>query len=348
MSRFSLALTAAVIAAVLGVRPAIAADLHEAATERIRVHDTLVADAEPGSDDAAMLGRFRWEPAGFDLQLVHDPAEALELVGVLETDADTLAVFPSPLPREGDGEAVNDVVLEWYAAEGVAAGEAAPAILVLDILDGRMLIARAFARTLARQGIHAFVLHMPSYGWRSMDRWAFEGELFFELCTQAVADARRARDAIAALPGVDAERISIQGTSLGGFIASAAAAVDPVFDNAFIMLAGGNLYDMLHDGRREAAMIRHALERAGFVGEKLRELCRRIEPTRLAHRLNPATTWLISAKGDQVVPAANARALAEAASLEEDRHLWLAGDHYSVLLHMPWAARMMSQTILAP
>lgn len=317
-------------------------------TEHYQATDTLMAEAEPGTDAAAMLDQFRWERQTFDVKRIASPSETLQLEGRLKTDAQTMLTFPSPLPREDDGEAVNTVVLEWFAAEGVAADASAPAVLVLDILDGRMLISRAFARALSQQGIHAFVMHMPSYGLRPIDRFMLEGELFFELCTQAVADARRARDVIAALPEVEDDRISIQGTSLGGFIASAAAAVDPVFDNAFILLAGGNLYEMFLNGHREAASIREALARAGFEGERLRELCERIEPTRLAHRLNPATTYLISASNDQVVPAANARALAAAASLGESNHLWLAGDHYSVLLYMPSAARMMIDAIHLP
>lgn len=325
-----------------------AAELNVEAAERFVGQDTLVAEAEPGSDAAAMLGQFSWDAGAFEVQLIREPAEVMSLEGVLATDADALATFPSPLPRDDADAAVNTVVLEWFAAEGAEAEAARPAVLVLDILDGRMRVARAFARTLAQQGIEAFAMHMPSHGWRQIDRFTFDGEVFFELCVQAVADARRARDAIGALPNIDTERISIQGTSLGGFIASAAASVDPVFDNAFIMLAGGNLYDMLHDGRREAAMIRRLMARSGFEGERLRELCERIEPTRLAHRLDPAKTWLISANGDQVVPAPNAQALADAASLDEANHFWLAGDHYSVLLHMPWAVRMIAETILSP
>ncbi len=59
-----------------------------------------------------------------------------------------------------------------------------------------------FARGLQHRGFHTFLLHLPYYGHRR------EGErpddtLFFTLIRQAIADVRRARDAVASLPLVD-------------------------------------------------------------------------------------------------------------------------------------------------
>jgi hypothetical protein len=129
--------------------------------------------------------------------------------------------------------------------------------------------------------------------------------------------------------------ICLQGTSLGGFVASTAAGLDGAFDQVFIMVAGGDLFSMLQNGAKEAAELRSRLEAAGFTGEKLRELMWAVEPTRLAGRLDPQKTWLYSAEQDRVVPIANALALKSAAHLADDHHIRLPGDHVTTLLYLP-------------
>lgn len=313
---------------------------------RYQARDTLNIGDESSPQAKQLLETLAWTPAEFTVSV----RRGVTAVGTpATTDADAVVTFDSPRPRGTEpGQQVNRVVLEWYHAEapldadasgggvGGAAALNAPAVLILHMLDGTMTVERGMARTYAKAGIHAFIMHLPSFGARRIDRSRLDGELFFELCGQAVADARRARDAIAALPRIDAEHISLQGTSLGGFIAASTAAVDAVFDKTFILLAGGNLYDMFTNGQRESRWIRERMEQAGVDDAKLRELCKRLELTYLAHRLVPETTWLISALSDQVVPAANARALAAAAKLEESHHIWVSGDHYTCILHLPW------------
>ncbi|MDH3585267.1 MAG: hypothetical protein OER86_13770, partial [Phycisphaerae bacterium] len=71
----------------------------------------------------------------------------------------------------------------------------------------------------------------------------------------------------------------------------------------------------------------------------------RIEPVHVAHRLDPKRTWLFSAFADQVVPAANARALAAAIGLDNSHHHWISGDHYTAVLNLPWMIRRMARTI---
>ena len=330
-------LAAALFAPLAGVAPAAEPPAKYAASDTLNIGPTASPQA------ANLLKTLAWEPAAFTVN-VHRGVTAVGTAS--PTDADAIVTFDSPRPRDAapgtpgtsPGAGVNRVMLEWYQArgEGGALRLNAPAVLVLHILDGSMVLERGMARILSKQGIHAFIMHMPSFGSRRLDHSRLSGPLFFELCGQSVADARRARDAIAALPRVDAERISIQGTSLGGFIAASTASVDAVFDNTFILLAGGNLYNMFTNGQRESRWIRERLEASGVDDAKLRELCDTLELTYLADRLDPARTWLFSAISDQVVPAANARALAAAAKLEPAHHIWLSGDHYTCVLHLPW------------
>lgn len=306
---------------------------------RYPANDSLRADS--GSELLAQAG---YEPREFVVRLERDdPAD--------EAESPWVARFPSPRPEEGAAEAVNTVVLEWYPAErdGLALREA-PAVLVLHTLDRRLFMARGVARVLAKEGVHAFVMHFPGYGLRRYPEYRSYGDRFFERSAQTIADARRARDAIAAIPGVlaggESGRISIQGTSLGGFYATAASSMDGAFEHTFIFMAGADLHGVLTRGAREAAWVRQSIERHGVTGERLREMCVSIDPAHSADRLDPARTWLYSARADQVVPADCANALAQAVGLDEDHHIWLSGDHYAALLHLPWIAGRMADVIV--
>ena len=108
------------------------------------------------------------------------------------------------------------------------------------------------------------------------------------------------------LPLVDAARISLQGTSLGGFVAATVAGLDGGYDNVFILLAGGDLAGVLARGKRDAAKVRERLVESGMTAEQIGAAMHAIEPTRLAHRYRPDRTWIFSARHDDVVPPGTA------------------------------------------
>ena len=101
------------------------------------------------------------------------------------------------------------------------------------------------------------------------------------------------------------------------------------------MLAGGRLYELLQNGKKDAARVREQLAAAGISGARLKSLAWQIEPTRLAHRVDPQSTWLFSGTFDTVVPPENASALANAASLDETHHVRLPANHYSGIIYLP-------------
>jgi hypothetical protein len=111
------------------------------------------------------------------------------------------------------------------------------------------------------------------------------------------------------------------------------------------MLAGGNLYDMFQRGQREVAQVRRKLEEAGVSDAQLKQLLWHIEPTRVAHRLDPQHTWLFSAEQDQVVPIANAEALARAAHLPKEHHIRVPGNHYTVIVYFPVILQQVTDQI---
>ena len=134
---------------------------------------------------------------------------------------------------------------------------------------------------------------------------------------------------------MDAGRIAVQGTSLGGFVTATAAGLDRGFDSAFILLAGGDLAGIVKNGREDAAKFRKKFAAAGMTEEQVTKPLDSIEPLRLAHRLAPDRTWLYCGLFDDVVPQQHSLRLAEAAGLSEDHHLRLYATHYSGIVFLP-------------
>jgi len=299
--------------------------------------DSVSFVPSPGGADAAALKTLAWEPG--DFAVAERPGDG---------DADAVLTFLTARPS-GDA-ALDTVRLRWFRPDGDAddAKPDPPAVLVIHSLHPDMPIGLGLARGLRARGIHAFLLELPGYGTRVLARRKMTGVTALEESRMAVADVRRAYDAIASRPGIDPARIAVQGTSLGSYFASAAAGLDGCFDRAFLLLSGGDGVGILETGQKDAFHVRRALDHYGYdTHEKLVALIDPVEPLRLAPRLDPATTWMINAQHDTVVPAENARALAEAIGLDDDHHVWMAGNHYTSFLLLPGVLELMVREVNA-
>jgi dienelactone hydrolase len=239
----------------------------------------------------------------------------------------------------------DTVRLRWFMAEGVAEGATAPAVILVHSLHPDLPVATMLARGLSKQGIQSFILELPGYGGRVGPDRQLTGATALIHGRQSITDCRRALDAVAVLPGVDPDNISVQGTSLGSFIATAASGLDQPFAYSFLLLAGGDGVDILERGDKDAFHVRGALQHYGYHGEKLRTLIEPMEPLMLAHRLNQQRTWMFNAEQDRVIPKANADMLAKAIGLTEDHHLWMPGNHYTSFALLPGVLGKMTQVI---
>ena len=286
--------------------------------------DSLGKPADSREDAMMCLAGLCWQPEAFDVACVT----------TTQSGVDAVLRFPSARPT---GDETNDtVVAEWYAVKD-ADGKlvVAPAIVVVHESGRGMTVGRMVARGLRDRGIHSFMIQLPYYGLRRFKNTNAEDHEFAAVMSQGIADVRRTRDAVAVLPGVDRKQISLQGTSLGGFVAATTAGLDSSFSNVFILLAGGNLPQLLTTGTRETAQLRATLEKQGFTGERLHELLHRFEPNRLAHRIDANRLWLYSGTFDTVVPAAQPESFAKAAGLDESHHLRMPATHVSGLIFLP-------------
>lgn len=305
---------------------------------QLAARDSLRPPRDDDQDAADCLRGLTWDRETFSVSV--DSAE--------EGRGDRIVRFPSPVRVSVSPSGASPVAMEWYAARDDAGHPCpAPAIVVVHESGRGMTVGRLFARGFHAQGVHAFLIHLPGYGDRSADRSDRPDAVLLRM-KQGIADVRRARDAVAALPLVDAARVGLQGTSLGGFVAATVAGVDSGFQQTFIVLAGGNLHDVILSGRRDAEKARERLFEAGLDAAAIRRLTRPIEPLRLAHRIRPECTWLYTGRYDDVVPPRCSDALAAAARLPPEHHIRLPADHYSGIVFLPTIILDISTRMKSP
>ncbi len=305
--------------------------------DKFAATDTLACGEDPSEDAKECLAALSWSPNKFMVQL-----EAAQ-----PGNGDFLVRFPSPKPL---GDRTNDLVaMEWYADhDAQGAIRSARAVVVVHESARSMPVGRMIARSLNWQGLHAFLIHLPNYGARRTPGSPSSYERILPMMQQGVADVRRARDAVVALPHVDGTVVGLEGTSLGGFVTATVAGLDRGYDRVFILLAGGNIADVILHGSRDAAKVHEKLLAAGLTDEQIKEAAHRIEPLRLAHRINPATTWLYSGELDTVVPPSSSLAFAKAANLPKDHHVEFAADHYLGIVYLPSAVMQITERMKEP
>jgi hypothetical protein len=299
-----------------------------------RGSDSLATGAESNDDARKCLDGLCWDTGTFDVAI--EKAEG--------NNGDLRVRFPSPLPA---GPACNrDVWMEWYQArDGEGEVCRGPACVVVHESGSGMTVGRIVARGLSAHGVHALMVQMPYYGARRPKEGKAGAEMLVPAVRQAVADVRRARDATAALPLVDASRIAVQGTSLGGFVTATVAGLDEGYDKVFILLAGGDLVGVLEKGKKDAEKVREKLSESGMTEEQIKETLHAIEPTRLAHRYRPECTWIFSGKYDDVVPLSHCQLLADAGKLPEDHHVQMEANHYSGIIYLPMVMARIAEEI---
>ncbi len=298
------------------------------------VADSLNVGEEANADAKECLNGLCWQPSKFRVECSRGTGSI-----------DVWLKYPSPLPS---GVAQNDVVVVEgsLAKDKTGQPKRARAIVVVHESGSGMTVGKLMASGIRDRGLHAFMVQLPYYGQRRGANGRPKGTQVASVMRQAIADVRRARDAVAALPYVDAEHIAVQGTSLGGFVVSNVGALDAGFDSVFILLAGGDLNVMMQNGKREVAQLRRELSDAGIEGESLKSLLQVVEPTRTAHRLRPEHTWLYSAVWDQVVPIENGDVLAKTAKLTPPHHIKLLADHYTGIVYLPLVLDHMQRQVM--
>jgi dienelactone hydrolase len=279
----------------------------------------------PTAAEADVPERFRLAPAVF----------AYELEPLRSDVSYTVAAVRFPSPIVSPDRVNNTVHAEYFLPKGADPARR-PAVIVLHILGADFALSRYLAARLADRGVAALFVKLPYYGER---RPPGEPKRFLSAdvdrsigaMRQGICDVRRAAAWLATRPEVDPAKLGVTGISLGGIIASVAAAVDPTLNRAVFLLAGGDLARILWE-MPEGAKYRALWVESGRTLADLKAMTDPYDPLTYAHRLVGKRLLMIAGNVDKVVPPANTRALWSAAG--RPPILWFDCGHYSALAYL--------------
>ncbi|QGJ70224.1 Abhydrolase domain-containing 18 [Planctomycetales bacterium 10988] len=297
--------------ALCPITSAIAQDSAAGRGSFTRSQPTGWIDYRPAGTESQVPVQFQLPASRFSYQKIAKPnmPDSFEVYDV---------TFPSPIKTPHPLN--NTVHCEYFLTTSpeAATAEKRPGVIVLHILGGDFPLARAFCSYLAQRGVATLFVKMPYYGPRrdpnSRVRMIQEGdpEQTVRGMRQAVLDVRRAAGWLAAQPEVDAEQLGIMGISLGGIVSALTASVEPRFDKAALLLAGGDFSQFPFD-HPELAPLKKKWEAMGYDETKLIRLLKTVDPVTYAANLKGRKVIMLNARYDEIIPPPCTEALWQAA-----------------------------------
>lgn len=234
--------------------------------------------------------------------------------------------FPSALTTKYPEN--NTVHCMWYRPVGPGPF---PTTVVLDILAGDQSLARIQSAYLARKGIACLFVQMAYYGPRRPPNSRVrllspDPKLTLAAIRQTVLDIRRAAAWLAAQSEVDQTRLGVVGTSLGSFMGTLTAEMEPRFKKVAIVLGGGGVVDAFYD-HPQAAPLRALYEALGGTKQKLQDAVAIADPITRAANLKDRQVIMIAASKDEIVPPSACKKMWEA--LGQPKIIWYDAGHYT-------------------
>ena len=265
-------------------------------------------------DQSNVAKRYRLDPYEFEYRL--KPKRELVVSGIEIYDL----TFPSPVKTKYPEN--NTVHAEYWLPKGKGPF---PGVILLDILDGSMIVSHAIATILTSQGIAALCVQLPYYGPRrppGAKVRLVSADINQSLAgiRQAVLDNRCATAWLALRPEIDAKKLGIHGTSLGSFMAALTAEAEPRLHKVSLMLGGGDLVDAYWNDPRAKPYLQ-VVALWGGSKESLKKAIAPADPITYAANLKKRDLLMIAASHDDVVPPAAAKALWAATGRQ--RIIWL-------------------------
>jgi dienelactone hydrolase len=283
-----------------------------------------VVEFEPCPNEKELPARFQLEPHTFTFEQKQLPTSS-------STMRLSKVTFPSPVVTADVNN--NTVHCEFFCPTKPGPK---PAVVVLHILGGDFDLSRLFARALASRGVSALFLIMPYYGPRQQPgsparMISADPRATVQGMTQAVLDIRQAAAWLGAQDDVDREAMGVMGISLGGITAALAAGIEPRFQKACLILAGGDIGQVVWESA-EMAAVRKSWTASGGTRESLCELLKVVDPVTYASKIKGREVLMLNASRDEVVPRACTEALWR--SLGQPTIVWWNAGHYSAARYM--------------
>jgi len=233
----------------------------------------------------------------------------------------------SPTPEN------NTVYCEYYRPEGKGPF---PCVIVLDITGGDQSVSRVLCTHLSRHGVAGLFVQMAYYGPRrppGSKLRLLSTDMFQTAAAirQTVLDLRLATAWMESRPEIDAKRLGILGTSLGSFLASLAAEMEPKLGRVALLLSGGGFIDGYYDNPR-AAEYRKFYELLGGSKDKLAKIIAPYDPITCAASLKSRKVLMLEAMHDEIVPPKMGEAMWRACG-EPEIH-WYNSGHYTSVIYL--------------
>jgi dienelactone hydrolase len=280
---------------------------------------------KPGAEQAQLPPYYRLPEQPFEYQLKHLRKLPENGVEVFEV------TFPSPV--KSPHPANNTVYAEYYRPK---ADQPFPCVIVLDITGGDQALSRMIARNFAQNGVGGLFVQMAYYGPRrppgsNLRLLSYDLEHTSAAIKQTVLDLRRATAWMAARPEINPKRLGIMGTSLGSFMATLTAEMEPQLGRLAVLLGGGGFIDAYWD-HPQALEYRKIYESLGGTKKALQDAIADIDPITRAPLLKNRKVLIIAAKNDEIVPPRMAENLWNATGRQ--RIIWLNAGHYSAAIYL--------------
>jgi dienelactone hydrolase len=239
--------------------------------------------------------------------------------------------FPSPV--ESPHAENNTVHAEYYRPRGAGPF---PAVIVLDITGGDQSLSRNLSTFLAHKGVAALFVQMAYYGPRRppgsrLRLLSPDVPRTMAAVRQTVLDLRVAAAWLESRREVDPKRLGIMGTSLGSFMATLAAEMEPRLGRLAVLLGGGGLVDGYYD-HPQAAPYRRLYEALGGSKEKLAKLIAPADPLTCAANLKARKVLILAGKRDEIVPPRMAEALWRESGRQ--KLVWYDCTHYGAIVYL--------------
>lgn len=287
---------------------------------------------QPAGDEKTIPERYRLPAHPFDWEM----AKKSELAGS-RVEIYRLR-FPSPVKT--DCVENNTVHAEYYRPVGKGPF---PGVIILDITAGNQMLSRSIAAHFASNGVAGLFVQMAYYGPRraaNEDRRLLSPDYRQTMAAirQTVLDLRCAAAWLEARPEIDAKRLGILGTSLGSFMGTLTAEMEPRLRRVAVLLGGGGLADAYYDDPR-AASLRSFYEALGGSKEKLAAALAPVDPLTYAGNLKDRPVLILAGRRDEIVPPKMAEALWQATG--KQKIVWYDCTHYGAALYIVPALRQI-------
>lgn len=279
----------------------------------------------PTGDQTAIPERYRLEARTFDY--------AMELKAELPNAGVTVYRLRFPSPVVSPHAENNTVYAEYYRPTGKGPF---PGVIVLDITGGDQSLSRAISTHLAQHGVAGLFVQMAYYGPRrppnsSLRLLTTDYQHTMTAIRQTVLDLRCATAWMESRSELDPKRLGILGTSLGSFIGTLTAEMEPKLTSVAVLLGGGGLVEGYYD-HPQAAPFRKVWEAIGGTRERLRAVLAPADPLTCAANLRDRRILIVAGKRDEIVPPKMAEALWEATG--KQKIVWFDCTHYGAIVYL--------------